>query len=300
MAQASEPRLSSPVSTVNIAAASQLSQAASRMPSLRQHLTAMPKFRLVPLTMFVCILFLGIKVGDIIRGGKDLMEARLIAQATAQEAPPAANEKNAPTEKTAASNAGDEKKPTGDKAEKKDGKEGAGDTSAADTAENGKKADGPAREFTQTELDVLQSLSERRKQLEKWEEDIKLKEELLKATELRITSKIDEMKKLRGELEKKLVTYNEQEDVQINSLVKIYENMKPKDAARIFEELDMPILLQVVDKMKEKKAAPILANMDPARAKQVTVEMAEMQKIFREASEQASPAAAPAGAPPRQ
>ena len=73
--------------------------------------------------------------------------------------------------------------------------------------------------------------------------------------------------------------YDEKEQEKIRSLVKIYENMKPKDAARIFEEIDMDVLLDVVDKMKEKKIAPILAKMNATRAKEITTELAERRKL---------------------
>jgi len=55
--------------------------------------------------------------------------------------------------------------------------------------------------------------------------------------------------------------------------------MKPKDAARVFDTLDMPILLDVLQRMKERLAAPILANMDPERAKSVTVELAQRRQL---------------------
>ena len=72
---------------------------------------------------------------------------------------------------------------------------------------------------------------------------------------------------------------DEKQEAQLRSLVKIYENMKPKEAARIFEGLDMTILLEVIDRMKERKSAPILARMDPDKAKEVTVELADRHKL---------------------
>ena len=84
---------------------------------------------------------------------------------------------------------------------------------------------------------------------------------------------------MQKQLDKVLALYNQQEDAKIRSLVKIYENMKPADAARIFDELDLPIMLEVVDKMSERKAAPILANMNPLKAKELTVELADQRKL---------------------
>lgn len=84
---------------------------------------------------------------------------------------------------------------------------------------------------------------------------------------------------MKAEVEGLLRQYNEKEDAKIRSLVKIYESMKPKDAAKIFEELDMNILLQVVDKMKEPKSALILAKMDSNKAKELTVLFAQQRKL---------------------
>jgi flagellar motility protein MotE (MotC chaperone) len=55
--------------------------------------------------------------------------------------------------------------------------------------------------------------------------------------------------------------------------------MKPKDAARIFGELDMVVLLDVIERMKERKIAPILAEMNPQRAKAITIELAQRRGL---------------------
>ena len=60
--------------------------------------------------------------------------------------------------------------------------------------------------------------------------------------------------------------------------------MKPRDAATIFNDLDMPVLLQVVDRMKEAKAAPVLAAMQPDKARDVTAQLARM-RTHRDAPE---------------
>jgi flagellar motility protein MotE (MotC chaperone) len=74
-------------------------------------------------------------------------------------------------------------------------------------------------------------------------------------------------------------------------LVKIYENMKPSDAATIFNQLQMPILLSVIGSMSERKVAPVLASMDPKRAKEVTEELAELRKTKALPGEAAAPSA---------
>jgi flagellar motility protein MotE (MotC chaperone) len=138
------------------------------------------------------------------------------------------------------------------------------------------------REFTEIELDILQSLSVRRDALDALEKDIRMKESVLDATEKRLDGKIVEIKNFEKTMKELLKEYDEKEDAKIRSLVKIYENMKPKEAARIFDELEMPILLLVADRMAERRAAPIFAKMTPLKAKQLTVELAEQRKVRAE------------------
>jgi flagellar motility protein MotE (MotC chaperone) len=125
-----------------------------------------------------------------------------------------------------------------------------------------------------TEIRMLEDLLERRTQLEAWERDIDMREKLLAATESRIDEKIDTLKSMNDSIEGLVKQYNDREDEKITSLVKIYETMKPKDAARIFNELDVEILTEVLRRMREAKAAPIIAKMDPAKAKVITLELA--------------------------
>ena len=132
---------------------------------------------------------------------------------------------------------------------------------------------------TDAELQVLQNLSERRKQIEKQESEAAMREGLLKATEARIDAKITKLKNIQDVIEKLLVKHNEQTNSRMKKLVKIYENMKPKDAARIFEQMDMAILLDVVERMREVKAAPIMAHMSPVKAKTVTTAMAQHRAL---------------------
>ncbi len=133
--------------------------------------------------------------------------------------------------------------------------------------------------LTDEEIDLLQKLAERRSELESRAAELEQRRTLLEAAERRIDEKIGELEAIRKNIEGLLVRHDEQEEAQLNSLVKIYESMKPKDAARIFEELDMVVLLDVIERMKERKTAPILAKMNPRRAKAITLELAQRRGL---------------------
>lgn len=135
------------------------------------------------------------------------------------------------------------------------------------------------RSFSSSEIEVLQSLSRRRAELDKREQTLSAREALLTAAEQEVDRKITELNKLRTELETLLGKQESMEEERILSLVKIYENMKPKEAADIFNTLDMDILLAVVSRMAERKSSPILANMNTERARLLTIRLAEMRKL---------------------
>lgn len=125
------------------------------------------------------------------------------------------------------------------------------------------------------EIDLLTALSQRRVELDRRARRVDEREALLQAAERRIDEKVQGLQDLQKSIEELLRRQDTQTEEQYKSLVKIYESMKPKDAARIFEELDMAVLLPVVQRMKERKTAPILAKMDPAKAKEITTELAQ-------------------------
>jgi flagellar motility protein MotE (MotC chaperone) len=53
----------------------------------------------------------------------------------------------------------------------------------------------------------------------------------------------------------------------------MYETMKPKDAAKIFDRLEMRVLMEVASQMKPQIMASILSQMSPEAAERLTVEM---------------------------
>lgn len=131
------------------------------------------------------------------------------------------------------------------------------------------------RDFTASEIEVLQALSRRREELDQRERNINESGAMLKAAEREVDRKIAELNALRDELKNLLETQQKMEESRIVSLVRIYEAMKPKEAAIIFNSLDDDVLLAVVARMNERRLSPILASMDPAKARMITIRLAE-------------------------
>ena len=133
--------------------------------------------------------------------------------------------------------------------------------------------------FTQSEIDLLQDLAERREKIEKTEQQIVLKQGLLKAAETRIEKRVSELKQLELTIKGLIKDHDDQQEKKMNSLVKIYEAMKPKDAARIFEQLDIDTILLVAERMKERRLAPVMAQMNPEKAKDITIKLSKLREL---------------------
>jgi flagellar motility protein MotE (MotC chaperone) len=219
------------------------------------------KLRLIPVLLAAAVLLLGLKVSDV---------WEVVRAQTAGHAAPAVPAPDAGADATA------ETGPAPAMADAK-GKESA--VPAADPLM-----------MSPSEIDVLQKLSDRRAALERRAQEMSQQEVVLKAAEQRVDEKLAKLQSIEQQIGGLVEQEAQQGDARLKGLVKIYETMKPREAARIFEELDTPTVLDVIGQMREAKAAPILASMDPIKAKSVTAALIERrQQGTRPAAKPASP-----------
>lgn len=133
--------------------------------------------------------------------------------------------------------------------------------------------------FSDSEIKLLQDLRQRREELVQREKELDRRQDALAVTERQIEQKMEEMTALRTEIKGLLDQQQSVQEDRMARLVKIYENMKAKDAARIFNELDLPVLMEMLDRMSERKTAPILAEMDANRARIISSQLAKDKKL---------------------
>jgi flagellar motility protein MotE (MotC chaperone) len=175
------------------------------------------------------------------------------------------------------------------------------------------------------ELQVLQSLSARRGQLDQRQQDLDVQLQLLSAAETKLDSKLRALASMKADLQKLLDDADQKKVSEIDRLVTVYSQMKPKDAAARMSLLDDGVRLPIAAKMKERALSAILAQMAPADAKSITEKLAGRfeSKVFSDArsaiagqpaagaaaqtaatppapaAQAAAPATAPAAPPPR-
>jgi len=134
-----------------------------------------------------------------------------------------------------------------------------------------------ARDVSPAERSLLVDLDHRREQLDARARTLDERAGILQAAEARLQEKIDRMAALQARLETLENERQAHEDESWKGIVKIYESMKPQDAAAIFDVLDMHVLLQVLDRMNERRAAAVMSAMQPERARLATQMLAQMR-----------------------
>lgn len=130
------------------------------------------------------------------------------------------------------------------------------------------------RPMSPGERAILERLGERRQELDSRARELEMRENLLKATEKRLDAKVNELKDVENRITGAMHKRDADEQARFKTLVTMYENMKAKDAARIFDRLDIKILIDVASQINPRRMSDILAQMTPEAAERLTVELA--------------------------
>jgi flagellar motility protein MotE (MotC chaperone) len=125
-----------------------------------------------------------------------------------------------------------------------------------------------------SERAVLERLQSRRQELEARARAVDIRESLLKDAEKRIGGKVEELKSVEGRIAAASEQKVEAENARFKALVTMYEGMKPKDAAKVFDRLEMGVLIEIASQIAPRKMADILGLMSTEAAERLTVELA--------------------------
>jgi flagellar motility protein MotE (MotC chaperone) len=125
-----------------------------------------------------------------------------------------------------------------------------------------------------SERAILERLQARRQELEARAREIDIRESLLKAAEKRAEGRVEELKAIESRITGATAQKAEEEAARFKGIITMYEGMKPKDAAKVFDRLEMPVLFEIASQIAPRKMADILGQMSPEVAERLTVEMA--------------------------
>lgn len=250
------------------------------------------RLRLIDTVIIAAVAMLGLKVAGFVAGGpgergrdqagsgnlapgEQLPSfARVLANARTNYVPPDVSMTGAVPDKN-------EGAPT----DKKDGKEATPDkTRGRRLPADGAPSGSPA------ERAVLERLGERRDEIQKKGLELDVRERLLENAERKLDSRINELKTLEDKSQEPGAKKADAENAGLRNLVTMYEAMKPKDAARVFDRLTHDVLVPVVLQMNPRKMAEVLAVMSPEAAEKLTVALATRGRPGNEPRGPATPA----------
>jgi flagellar motility protein MotE (MotC chaperone) len=125
-----------------------------------------------------------------------------------------------------------------------------------------------------SERAILERLQSRRQELEARAREIDIRESLLKAAEKRVESKVEEMKAVESRVATATTQKTDADATRFKGIITMYESMKPKDAAKVFDRLEMPVLFEIASQIAPRKMSDIMGLMSPDAAEKLTTEMA--------------------------
>jgi flagellar motility protein MotE (MotC chaperone) len=125
---------------------------------------------------------------------------------------------------------------------------------------------------------LLERLSARRQELDKRARELDIREGLIAEAEKRMEARLAEIKQGEAQLATAAEKKDEAETARFKSLVTMYENMKPREAAKIFDRLEIGVLLEVASQINPRTMSEIMAQMQPDMAERLTVELASRAK----------------------
>jgi len=146
------------------------------------------------------------------------------------------------------------------------------------------KIDETQPQVSAAERAILERLQARRQEIEARQREIDIRESLLKSAEKRIEGRVEEMKATEARITTATGQKADEDAARFKGIITMYESMKPKDAAKVFDRLEMSVLYDIASKIAPRKMSDILGLMQPEAAERLTVELARRAGPDRAAS----------------
>ena len=118
--------------------------------------------------------------------------------------------------------------------------------------------------------DSFSAIQQKEIEIHKREEQLKEKEERLAKLEKEIEQKLQDLLALQKEAQSVRNEKQEAENSKVRGLAKIYGTMKPKEAAKLMENLDDKLVMGIFSTMTPDEAASILALIDVKKAAKIS------------------------------
>jgi flagellar motility protein MotE (MotC chaperone) len=130
------------------------------------------------------------------------------------------------------------------------------------------------------EVEALEaSLARKQQRLEAVKRDVEGRYKTLRMLQEELSAVVDEESRVppdeaaaRKEAEEKAF-----ED-KVRQLSKVFDKMKPAEAAKVIEQMDEKLVVQVLRRLKARQAAKVLGNVEPKLAARLSEKMAQVDR----------------------
>lgn len=119
-------------------------------------------------------------------------------------------------------------------------------------------------------VNAISALQQKEEELRKKEEQLKEKEERLTRIEKEVEQKVKDLLAIQKDIQAARAEKQENQVTKVRSLAKIYGTMKPKEAAKLLDNLDDKLVMNIISTMTPDEAAAILSLMEVKKAAKIS------------------------------
>ncbi|MDZ4677634.1 MAG: hypothetical protein SGI74_09015 [Oligoflexia bacterium] len=141
---------------------------------------------------------------------------------------------------------------------------------STETTKDASGASASQKSWTAEEVSLFTKLEARKKELDAKETDLASLETELHKQKEDLEKRLAALEEVRQKISAKLEDKVKVDQQRVDTLVSVYANMKPVQAAKVIESLNEDLAVEVLAKMKNKSAAEILNLMDSEKAKKIS------------------------------
>lgn len=121
---------------------------------------------------------------------------------------------------------------------------------------------------------ALEAIRAREERLIAREAEMDEREATVSAAESAIQGELDKLEAAEESLRETIALASAAAENDLAQLTKVYSNMKPKQAAALFEKMDSTFAAGFLGRMASENAARIMAGMSPEKAYEISVKLA--------------------------
>jgi flagellar motility protein MotE (MotC chaperone) len=129
--------------------------------------------------------------------------------------------------------------------------------------------------LSQAEVAVLQALGARRQALDQRATQMETQDDVMSAAERRLDQRLAELHQLETTVNGLLGQLDQAQQQRLANLVDVYQRMRAKDAANVFNGLDDNVMVQVASRMRQENLAEVMGHMQADRARHLTQLLAD-------------------------